>query len=214
MDSRSGSSSDSDSDSSASCYGHIDANPFRIVYRDNELVWGKGFEGGGTSEIGGRLEEKDIICVTQSSASNRGFTILSLSQGSTSPPATLPEIHEMHVTNLPQSFLAKYLLQRLPAYLRLPPEDIYVVISTKSGTGNADAYFESIVKPVLTMVGLDGESYQVIRTESHESIRQFASGDLEAKAVEEIRQTVLLLSGDGGVVDIVNGLLGTGPKSR
>jgi hypothetical protein len=214
MDSGSSSSNDSDSDSSASCYGHIAANPFRIFYRDNELVWGKGFEGRGTGEIGGRLKEKDIICVTQSSAPHRGFVILSLSQSSTSPPTAPPEIGEMEVTNLPQSFLAKYLLQRLPTHLRLPPEDIYVVISTKSGAGNADVYFESIIKPVLTAVGLGDESYQVIRTESHESIRQFASGDLEAKAVEEIRQTVLLLSGDGGIVDTVNGLLGTGPKSR
>jgi hypothetical protein len=214
MASRSGSFSDSDSDSSASCYGHIASNPFQIVYRDNELVWYKGFEGGNTGEIGGQLKEQDIITVTESSAPHRGFTILSLSPSSTSPPSPHPAIHETHVTNLPQAFLARSLLQQLPEHLLLPPEDIYIVISTKSGAGNGDAYFETIIKPVLSAVGLDEESYQVIRTESHESIRQFASGDLGAKASEEIKQTVLLLSGDGGIVDMVSSLLGTGPKSR
>lgn len=208
MDSIPDASSEGDSGSNASCYGHIAAEHFQLVYRNDELVWGGS---GNSGEISGRIKGQDVIVVVRSAT---GFTILSLSPNSASTAAPHPAILQTLTTNLPQSFLSKYIAPQLPTHLGLPPEDIYVVISTKSGIGSAGVYFESIIKPALKLVGLDEKRYQIIRTESHESIGQFAKGDLDAKAREGIKQTVLLLSGDGGVVDIVNGLLGNGPISR
>jgi hypothetical protein len=54
-----------------------------------------------------------------------------------------------------------------------------------------------------------------LETESSDTVKEFAGGRLREKAHQGVRQTVVLLSGDGGVVDIVNGLMNDGnPKSR
>lgn len=67
----------------------------------------------------------------------------------------------------------------------------------------------------MSLVGLDKTSYQVLRTESSDTVKEFASERLWERANDGVAQTVLLLSGDGGVVDIVNGLMKGGDcKSR
>jgi len=63
---------------------------------------------------------------------------------------------------------------------------------------------------VLSIVGLDKTSYQVLKTESSDTVKEFAGGQLRERANQGVAQTVLLLSGDGGMVDIVNGLMNDG----
>jgi hypothetical protein len=106
-------------------------------------------------------------------------------------------------------------LQSLPSHLHLgtTPEKIHILISTKSGTGKAEQVFEDIIKPLLDAVGLKG-TYNEFRTTSHRSIKEFASGPLLDQAQKGHAQTIFLLSGDGGIVDIVNGLLAAGPLGR
>ncbi|KAI9886834.1 MAG: hypothetical protein M1823_001333 [Watsoniomyces obsoletus] len=57
------------------------------------------------------------------------------------------------------------------------------------------------------MLGIPPSSYTVQETTSADSIRNFARDVLGPNARSGIRQTVLLLSGDGGVHDLLNGLL-------
>ncbi|MCJ1277996.1 hypothetical protein MMC21_005810 [Puttea exsequens] len=84
---------------------------------------------------------------------------------------------------------------------------LYVIISTGSGYFEAQSYYDDVVKPAFTAVGIDDDSYYVHTTSSNKSITEFTSAMLLPRANEGIAQTVLLLSGDGGVVDIVNTIL-------
>lgn len=158
----------------------------------------------------GLIEEirDGIIVVTKSPAPQSGYTITSL-------PNSSSNITQSQTSHLFSLFLISYFLPYLPLHLNLPPEDIHVIISTKSGTEKAAATFENVLKPVLNAVGLGETSYRALWTQSSDTVKEFAAGPLRKKAQDGVGQTVLLLSGDGGVVDIVNGLMqDNGTKSR
>jgi hypothetical protein len=155
------------------------------------------------------INEQSIIAITKNPSSKpAGYDITAIT------PSTPPRTDNRIITQLPK-FLERYFLSHLPPHLRLPPDDIHILISTKSGTEQAATVFGSVLEPVLSLVGLDKTSYQVLRTESSDTVKEFASERLWERANDGVAQTVLLLSGDGGVVDIVNGLMKGGDcKSR
>jgi hypothetical protein len=150
------------------------------------------------------INYQSIIVITKDTSSTLSeYDITAVTPGT--PPRTDSSI----ISQLPR-FLEKYFLSHLPPHLRLPPEDIHIIISTKSGAEQAAAVFDNVLKPVLSIVGLDKTSYQVLKTESSDTVKEFAGGWLRERANQGVAQTVLLLSGDGGVVDIVNGLMNDG----
>ena len=84
----------------------------------------------------------------------------------------------------------------------------HVVLSTGSGTGLASAVWDNLVKPLLDRAGLrEQEHYQLHLTTSETSIIGLSQDVILPKANEGVAQSILLLSGDGGIVDIVNTLL-------
>ena len=132
----------------------------------------------------------------------------------------LPGAHHMfenvEVTNLPQSFIDANLIS--PRFEYLVPSrstskggglapSLYVVISIGSGTGEAQEFFNNVVKPAFTASGIQPFSYYVHTTDSNKSISRFISAVVLPRANEGVSQTVLLLSGDGGIVDTINVLL-------
>lgn len=152
--------------------------------------------------------KEGIIVVTRSPTPQSGYIITSL-------PSTNSGISRQETLHLFSPLLKTYFLSQLPSHLSLPPEDLHVVISTKSGTEQAASTFENVLKPVLNTVGRDVTSYRVLETDSSDTIKNFVDGHLRKRACDGVNQTVLLLSGDGGVVDVVNGLLQDGDtKSR
>lgn len=113
----------------------------------------------------------------------------------------------------------QYPLQALPAHLSIPRSEngepnIHAIVSTKSGTGEALEYFESVLKPLLEGVGLGETAYKRMNTSSVESVKDFARDVLLERADRGEEQTVILLSGDGGIVDILNGLLENKIRSK
>lgn len=102
--------------------------------------------------------------------------------------------------------LAKYELRQLPAYL-MSEYEIYIVISTLSGVSLAQTFADSVLKPVLKAAGLAESKYTVITTQSADSVGQFTTNTLLPQALAGKKQTVLMLSGDGGVVDMLNSIL-------
>lgn len=119
---------------------------------------------------------------------------------------------DVQASNLPQSFIdANSISSRITRLSQSRSEPsahvLYVIISTLSGTGEAQQYFDSVVKPVLTACGIHESAYSVHTTYSDKSISNFASAVLLLRANEGIPQTVMLLSGDGGIVDVVNTVL-------
>lgn len=133
----------------------------------------------------------------------------------------LPDSHYkfegVQVTSLPQSFIDANVVSprfaQMVSYRSISKggggsvSSLYVVISIGSGTGEAQEFFDNVVKPAFTASGIHPFSYYVHTTDSNKSIARFISAVILPRANEGVSQTVLLLSGDGGVIDTVNVLL-------
>jgi hypothetical protein len=181
----------------------------KLSYIDGVVEWDRG-----------QLKDEDIITVTRNESSEVdtaiGYTIFSLEPADPSG-TTLPTLFKLNTTSaatIPEAFLDKHLFQGLPAYLDPTANVLHVLISTLSGTGLSPQFFDDILEPVLGAIRLKSSDYNVIRTTSAESVKEFARSELLVRANRGKKQTVLMLSGDGGMVDTINGLLESGDRSR
>lgn len=142
----------------------------------------------------------------------RILLVSSTSKSTSDASSAIYSLDAIEATNLPQSFVDANLIS--PRIRRLshpkaerPTPYFYVVISTLSGTGGAQHYFDDVVKPAFAAIGIHEYAYYVHTTYSIKSVSDFAGSVLLPRANEGAPQTVLLLSGDGGIVDIVNAVL-------
>ncbi|KAK6224626.1 diacylglycerol kinase catalytic domain-containing protein [Colletotrichum tabaci] len=112
--------------------------------------------------------------------------------------------------------------------------EVHFVVSTKSGLGHAPKFWDAVVQPLVVLAGQKtsrGQSstlpseppalgaregrlgYNVLVTEDADSVRNFAKERWAARqhvssngaASPPRSETIVLLSGDGGVVDLLNG---------
>lgn len=159
------------------------------------------------------ISDNDIIYVAPRSPDSKEWVVKYLTHSDSSqaqPSALNISYHEAIVSEPPEQFIHnnaisgffKSLLSSSTDESSTPLGTFYVVISTLSGTRLARAFYESIVHPALP-ASLD---LQLLLTESETSITEFAQGALLEQANKGIPQTILLLSGDGGIVDILNAL--------
>ncbi|KAK0704227.1 ATP-NAD kinase-like domain-containing protein [Apiosordaria backusii] len=97
-----------------------------------------------------------------------------------------------------------------PPHLRSDP---HIIVSTHSGIRLAVPFYEGVLMPLLGALGLgeskseegsSGYGYKVTITESEHTIRDFASKHLKKEGRGQT--TIVLLSGDGGVADLLNGI--------
>lgn len=90
--------------------------------------------------------------------------------------------------------------------------DSHIVVSTNSGTSKAIQVWQQVVKPLLDLYGrTEGKDFVLHVTTSETSVSYFTRNVLLPRANAGVTQSVMLLSGDGGIVDILNGLL-TSPR--
>ncbi len=160
-----------------------------------------------------QIKDSDVISIVTNNEKEISSVIYSRGSSEPDSPHDI-KILRTPTSNLPPLFVEKHLILELPPQLSLPPDDLYILISSGSGTGKAEAYFQNTLRPALTAIGVKESGYQVITTKSENSIKELTVQTLMKKAEQGIRQTVILLSGDGGVVDIVNSILGCGSRSR
>lgn len=105
----------------------------------------------------------------------------------------------------------QYLIKHLPSYLaHADNNQVDVIVSTKSGTGLAVKVWEEILQPLWDLVAShlapeQEANHHVTLTESSETIREFAKTLFASAAQNPRPRTVVLLSGDGGIVDLLNG---------
>lgn len=138
---------------------------------------------------GNTIIEECVITVVKAET---GYKVLSLKEF---------ELHTTSSPSLPKEFLDRWAFKGLPAYLR---REVYILVSVRSGTGLAEKFLE-VLLPVLDAVGVKGN---IILTKSAESVKEFVKETLLPAANDGKKQTVLMLSGDGGVVDSINSLGG------
>jgi hypothetical protein len=161
----------------------------------------------GVLSYGGfKIRDQDVVVVVEVDGRNK---ILSLAPGNDSEPFGHLFVRAIPA---PRSFLDGHQIHSLPPHL-LDPTGIYILVSTKSGVGLA-LEFVGILRSILSEVGIPDSKYSVVETTSTESVTAFTRSTLLPGANQGQRQTVLLLSGDGGVVDIINGLADAEQKSR
>ncbi|EGE05147.1 Diacylglycerol kinase domain-containing protein [Trichophyton equinum CBS 127.97] len=79
---------------------------------------------------------------------------------------------------------------------------LHVIVSTLSGTQKASSFFQQAVKPLLSQLRPEGH-YAVHETESAETITRLARTVFLPQALAGIQQTIILMSGDGGLVDLI-----------
>ncbi|KAI0508556.1 ATP-NAD kinase-like domain-containing protein [Xylaria bambusicola] len=114
-----------------------------------------------------------------------------------------------------QTLIDDFQVAGAPAHLQSGPQRrVHVVVSVRSGTGLSAQFYENVLAPLLEALGLSasGEdpgqkaSYHLLVTQDAESVKNFAK-DLAVRDRAEtgVEHTVVLLSGDGGVIDMLNG---------
>ncbi|KAG5919413.1 hypothetical protein E4U42_006527 [Claviceps africana] len=131
-------------------------------------------------------------------------------------------LHLLTVTDavLPDELFLRVPLLRasgLPGHLQTTPNnEVDVVLSIKSGTGRAQFFWTHVVRPLLlcllllsrgdvshtTATEQQGEPWNVLTTQDEHTVRRYAD-NLHRQS--KPRRTIVLISGDGGIVDLLNG---------
>ncbi|KAL7823003.1 ATP-NAD kinase-like domain-containing protein [Trichoderma gracile] len=109
--------------------------------------------------------------------------------------------------------LRPYRISGLPDHLRPAKgkHDVDVVVSTKSGVGLSLQFWEDVLQPIWGVIEASSseaesrETPNVLITQDAESVRDFARkiGSSEGSSPS---RTIVLLSGDGGIVDLINSI--------
>lgn len=120
-----------------------------------------------------------------------------------------PRLKSLKASGLPEEVRSILWVETLPSYLQEGTgtdgsSNIHVIISSLSGSRGAKQFYTDVLEPLLTNLSAGGA--QVHETQSTETITEFTSSVILPRAKEGISQTLILLSGDGGVVDVIKSL--------
>ncbi|CAN8102875.1 unnamed protein product [Discula destructiva] len=122
-------------------------------------------------------------------------------------------------SDLPPSLLDKFLVNTLPDLLTADASStLDVLVSVRSGTGLAEKFLDAALQPLLAILGLTSQdqtapgnkkTYNVTVTKDANTVKEFAQQrwgpNRSSKPDRPETETVILLSGDGGIVDLLNG---------
>ncbi|KAF7539139.1 hypothetical protein G7Z17_g12475 [Cylindrodendrum hubeiense] len=123
---------------------------------------------------------------------------------------------------IPAEVPRQYIIRDVPSYLRHGVDNkVDVIVSTKSGMELALRVWEDVLRHLWQLIAGLGEQhtlkthgpqatsselyYRLTITQSAETIRGFSKGLWSSDNQGSTSRTIVLLSGDGGVVDLLNG---------
>ncbi|KAL1609924.1 hypothetical protein SLS60_001589 [Paraconiothyrium brasiliense] len=93
-------------------------------------------------------------------------------------------------------------------------EETHIIISSGSGIGKAEVFYRQAVKPILETLWPEGHTnFLTHRTVSASTIQELTNDIFFPTANAGITLRIILLTGDGGIVDLVNGFLSQPPSS-
>lgn len=172
----------------------------------------------------GLTNREEVVCVVRSKSHD--FDVLSLKEASEDKPKSF-QLQCHKATDLSQSILDEFLIDKVPEYLcSSAKKKVHVVVSTRSGTGLALDLYKAVLEPLFSRLGfqsvqesattsdgqnpatLEGNHYALTVTQDAQSIREFARNlnqSIKKAGEPEIEHTVVLLSGDGGIMEMLNG---------
>ncbi|KAK3502801.1 ATP-NAD kinase-like domain-containing protein [Neurospora crassa] len=139
-----------------------------------------------------------------------------------------------YARSLPEELTREFLVEKVPEHLA-GVDELHVIVSTRSGLGLAAGFYEGVLRPLLeegfgfeaggdVIEGDDdddkqgpktrpGKTYQITFTKSADTIKDFARGlvsssssSAQGRQQRQPSRTIILLSGDGGIIDLLNGL--------
>ena len=119
-------------------------------------------------------------------------------------------LHTLPISHPPSDLLADYcpgpdsFLHLLTQQRQRDSSNLHVVLSLGSGAGHAKQLHHNLLQPLLDALDLP---HTLRETASAHSISDFARDELLPAAHHGKQQNIILLSGDGGIVDLLNGLL-------
>ena len=167
----------------------------------------------------------DVIAIIKNTPAentpSERYTLLARSPTSSRPADNKPNgeppksfsIRSFSFCHLPSSLLDAFAIDAAPPYLSRSttpdgsaPLELTIIVSVKSGTEEGAAFFQDVVQPVLSAIGITQKKYTVHLTDSERWISEYAQNTISPKANAGHAQTVILLSGDGGIVDTINSL--------
>lgn len=186
-----------------------------VKYEDGRITWPSEARSG--SQDAGSVKTEEIVLIAE--LSGGGYLTLALSQGEEGAAEPF-QLSSFTAPSLPQDLLDQFILEKIPAYLS-PSRDssLDVIVSSKSGTGQSQKFYDTVLQPLLAALGLTGEgaraggnspasgkAFQVTVTKDADSVKEFSRERWGRDGRSAGGSgTVILLSGDGGIVDLLNG---------
>ncbi|KAI1499685.1 ATP-NAD kinase-like domain-containing protein [Biscogniauxia marginata] len=179
------------------------------------------------SNLIGSVKLEEVICILKKPQKPGEYDVFSLQEVS-NEQGTSYSLSQVTTTDVLSSLVDGLVIDSLPEYLQSgQSQHVHVVVSTLSGTGLAQEFYQSVIKPLFVALGIlatetppsstdpsaalaKSNSYNLVVTQNVASVREFArslgesiqnGSDDQAPA----KHTVVLLSGDGGVVEMLNG---------
>ncbi|KAK6827721.1 hypothetical protein PG987_011062 [Apiospora arundinis] len=160
------------------------------------------------------VDESSTICIRPQ---GEVYEILGLQEDISDDNSISYHLSRQSLADVPKPLLDKFLVRDAPNHLcnsggsGTDKRQVHLVVSTRSGTGLALDFYKSVLQPLLTDFGLpaptvpgDDKSHNLglnlVVTRDAQSIREFAAS-LPPKG----EHTVVLMSGDGGIVESLNG---------
>lgn len=182
-----------------------------IGYDKTVITWP--VQAGGSTGNENSINVGDIILLAE--VVGGGYLIIILSEGE--PGAEKPfRLLSFSAPQLPQDLLDRYLLGALPDFLEGGiSSSLNIIVSTRSGTGLSQDFYATVLQPFLGILGLEGEeaggaaeaSYKTIPTKDANTVKDFAQSRWKSGSHStDKKETAILLSGDGGIVDLLNGI--------
>ncbi|KAK5128475.1 hypothetical protein LTR85_003143 [Meristemomyces frigidus] len=196
--------------------GKVDGRPVTFTYHrrddidERELIWTEN-----PASIG-RLSTKDIIAVIPIHTQvpdDYSVLYVDSTTATKDTKTSIPGVFKSFVaTKLPQPFIHDYQPPGNACWQTRQDKsegfpNLHIVVSTGSGTGQAEAVWEQMLKPMLRHVcSLEAKDYALHFTTSEYTVTDLTCDIFLKQANLGVAQAIVLLSGDGGMVDIVNAL--------
>ncbi|KKA29922.1 hypothetical protein TD95_001468 [Thielaviopsis punctulata] len=153
---------------------------------------------------------ENIIAVLKDAT---GFSVLALEE-TEHDDQTIYKITQTKTSRVPDA-VKPLVIAECPVHLRpSASHHIHIVVSTKSGICRASAFNSQAVTPLLRLLqsyGSPAAGFNTLITDSATSIKHFATHALTSPGQTH---TVLLLSGDGGTIDLLNAIGAASPSAQ